>query len=96
MLTAADRQAWLKEYQEGQWDQMWICETNSDGRIGMRNRDTKKFLGLREDNRIICAATYFEIGEWLTFTRLSLGGYSLKVYPEGKDKLELIEHAFNS
>ena len=91
MLTAVGREAHLQEYQEDQWDQMWICETDLDGRIGMRNRDTKKFLGLGEDNDLICAVAYFEIGEWLTFTRLSPGGYSLKVHPGGKDKLEPIE-----
>ena len=90
MLTAVGRDVCLQEYQEGQWDQMWICETNPQGRIGMRNRDTKKFLG--GSSILFCSESSFEISQWLTFTRLSLGGYSLKVHYGGKDKLSLIEH----
>ena len=92
MLTAVGTDACLQEYQEGQWDQMWICETNPEGQIGMRNRDTKKFLGLSQWGRtLLCSVSSLEIGQSLTFTRLSLGGYSLKVYPGGKTKLEPIE-----
>jgi len=81
MLTAVEKDTCLREYQEGHHDQMWICETNSDHRIGMRNRHTGLVLGGAEGDTLVCAVTHLHACEWLTFTRLSLGGYSLKVLP---------------
>jgi len=93
MLTAVGEKVYIREYQEGQWDQMWICEIDSDRRIGMRNRHTKRFLGRRESYRVGCVASNSRAWEWITFTRLSLGGYSLEVSPEGNNKLRPIQRA---
>jgi len=86
MVTAAGGELCLREYRKGHWDQMWICETNSNQRIGMRNRYTKKFLGRKEDNKLKCVEPNLLPWEWLTFTRLSLGGYSIKVNLDGKQE----------
>ena len=91
MLTAVGKGTCLQEYQEGQWAQMWICETNSDDRIGMRNRHTKMFLGWSEHEGVICAVPHFRVWEWLTFTWLSVGGYSLKVRCGDSEKLRPIQ-----
>ena len=93
MLTAVGEKVCLRGYQEGQWDQMWICEMDSDRRIGMRNRHTKRFLGRRGNYRVECVASYSRAWEWITFTRLSLGGYSLEVSPEWNNKLRPIQRA---
>jgi len=86
MLTAAGKDTCLREYHEGHWDQMWICEPNPDHRIGMRNRFTRLVLGRGEQGKLTCAVPHFREWEWLTFTRLSPGGYSLKVHPDGTNK----------
>jgi len=91
VLTAAGGELCFGEYQEGHHDQMWICETNSNHRIGMRNRRTGFFLGRREHNHLKCVHHHLGPWEWLTFTRLSLGGYSIKVSPDGNEKLGPIE-----
>jgi len=91
MLTAVGKDTCLQEYQEGHHDQMWICESNSDQRIGMRNRHTGYVLGRGNQGKLICAVPHFRSWEWLTFTRLSLGGYSLKLHPESGDKLGPIQ-----
>ena len=93
MLTAVGEKVYLREYQEDKWDQMWICEIDSNRRIGMRNRDTKLFLGRRESYRVGCVASHSRAWEWITFTRLSLGGYSLEVSPEWNNKLRPIQRA---
>ena len=59
----------------------------------MRNRHTKRFLGRREDHTVGCVSPHSGPSEWLTFTRLSLGGYSLEVSPEGNNKLRPIQRA---
>jgi len=86
MITAAGEDLCLREYQEGHHDQMWICETNSNQRIGMRNRHTRYFLGRKEDNKLKCANVHLHHWEWLTFTRLSLGGFSIKVNLDGSQE----------
>ena len=91
MLTAVGKDTCLQEYQEGHYDQMWICESNSDHRIGMRNRHTGYVLGRGDHGKLICSVPHFRAWEWLTFTRLSLGGYSLKLHPESGDKLGPIQ-----
>jgi len=90
MLTAVGNDACLREYKEGHHDQMWICETNSNNRIGMRNRHTGLVLG-RECGELRCAVPHFRSTEWLTFTGLSMGGYSLKMHPYNDDKLGPIQ-----
>jgi len=82
MLTATEKKLCLREYQEGDHDQMWICEVTPDHQIVMRNRHTEHFLGWEYGNKLKCAACRTSVGEWLTFTRLSVGGYSLKVHPD--------------
>jgi len=96
MITTEGEELCLKEYREGHHDQMWICETNSNHRIGMRNRQTRRFLGRRAHNHLKCAWPDIVIWESLIFTRLSLGGYSIKVFPDGNDKLEPIERVDNN
>ena len=91
MLAAAGGELCLREYQEGHQDQMWICEMNSDHRIGMRNRHTGCFLGRGENNILRCIVPQLLHWERLTFTRLSLGGYSLRVNPDGNDKLSPLQ-----
>jgi len=91
VLAAVEKDVCLREYQEGHRRQMWTCETNSDHRIGMRNKFTRLVLGRGEGGKLICAVPHFRSAEWLTFTRLSLGGYSLKVHPDGNDKLGPIQ-----
>ena len=93
MLTAVGEKVYIREYQDGRHDQMWICEIDSNRRIGMRNRHTKLFLGRRESYRVGCVASHSRAWEWITFTRLSLGGYSLEVSPEGNNKLRPIQRA---
>jgi len=91
MLTAVGEDLCLREYQEGHWDQMWICEKNSNNRIGMRNRHTKRFLGWRENDQPRCLAWNNLAWEWLTFNRLGLGGYSIMVNPWGSWNLKPLE-----
>ena len=89
MITAVGEDLCLREYQEGHHDQMWICETNSSHRIGMRNKHTGCFLGRWVNDELKCVAPHFCGWEWLTFMRLSLGGYSLKVNPDTDTATEL-------
>ena len=91
VLTAVGKETRLQEYQEGHHDQMWICETNLGNRIGMRNRQSGFLLGRGEHNTLRCSLQLLLTCEWLTFTRLSLGGYSLKVHLVGSDKLYPIQ-----
>jgi len=91
VLAAAGKDTCLQEYQEGHWHQMWICETNSSRRIGMRNRHTGLFLGRGIQSKLVCAVPHFRGWEWLTFRRLSLGGYSFMVHPDGERELRPIE-----
>ncbi|PUU75892.1 hypothetical protein B9Z19DRAFT_1089425 [Tuber borchii] len=88
MLTATGEDTCLQEYQEDHHGQMWICEVpvTSDHQIGMRNKQTGRMLGWWEGNILKCKAKVNDAWEWLTFTRLSLGGYSLKVSPKGKER----------
>ncbi|PUU75890.1 hypothetical protein B9Z19DRAFT_1089422 [Tuber borchii] len=96
VLAAAGGELCLREYQEGHHDQMWICETNSDYRIGMRNKHTGFFLGRGEKNILRCIVPQLLPWERLTFTRLSLGGYSLRVSPDGGEKLSSLRVDSNS
>ncbi|PUU75894.1 hypothetical protein B9Z19DRAFT_1067084 [Tuber borchii] len=82
MFTAVGEGFCLREYQEGHHDQMWICEKDSNYQIGMRNRYTGRFLGTRGAGRLECIAYENLAREWLTFTRLTLGGYSINVNPD--------------
>jgi len=90
MLAAAGEEPCLRDYQEGNLDQMWTCETDSDHRIGMRNRRTGKFLAQKDPNNLKCDWPGLGNRERLTFTRLSLGGYSIKALPD-EEKLGSIE-----
>jgi len=96
MLTAVGNELCLLGYQEGSQSQMWTCEKNTDNRIGMRNRCTERFLGRRENYRVGCVARNSLGWEWLTFTRLSLGGYSLEVSPEFNNKLRPLQRVGGS
>jgi len=96
MLTAVGEDICLREYQEGHHDQMWTCEMDSDQRIGMRNRHTGRYLGWWKQNQLKCAARRFLTWERLTFRRHSLGGYSLRVSPEGGDKLRSLQRVEGS
>jgi len=91
VLTAVGEDVCLQEYKEGHHSQMWICEMDSDQRIAMRNRQTRRYLGWWEQNQLKCAARHFKTWERLTFRRLSLGGYSLRVNPGGGDKLRPLQ-----
>jgi len=91
MLTAVGEDICLREYQEDHHDQMWICVTDSDQRIGMRSRHTGCYLGWWNQDQLKCAATGFSGWERLTFRRPSLGGHSLRVNPEGGDKLRSLQ-----
>ena len=86
MLTAIGEDICLREYQEGHHDQMWICEVAPGHHIGMRNRQTGRMLGWWKEDQLKCAAKANNTWEWLTFMRFSLGGYLLKVSPEGKGR----------
>ena len=79
VITAKGEKLYLREYQKNRWDQMWICEVNADHRVSMRNRHTQRLLGRRVDNTVTCVSSHSGDSEWLTITRLSLGGYSLEV-----------------
>ena len=63
---------------------------NADHRISMRNRQTQRFLGRRGDHTVGCISPHSGEPEWLTLTRLSLGGYSLEASREG-NKLRPIQ-----
>ncbi|KAG0126842.1 hypothetical protein HOY82DRAFT_569406 [Tuber indicum] len=81
VLTAEGEEVCLREYKEGNEGQAWLCEMNSENRFGMRNAATGRLLGRRGfwGEQFGCSATNHLRWEWLTFTRLSLGGYSLMV-----------------
>ncbi|PWW77335.1 hypothetical protein C7212DRAFT_362329 [Tuber magnatum] len=87
MLTAEGEALRLREYQEGHWDQMWVCEKNSDNRYGMRNKHTRRFIGLEDHGQLLCLAKEQTICRSLLFERLSLGGYSIMVTFVGGLKL---------
>jgi len=91
MLAAVGEDLCLREYQEGHHDQMWICEITWDCRTGMRNRHTNRFLGWRANDQPRCLAWNNRAWEWLTFTRHSLGGYSIMMNPWGAEKLRPLE-----
>ncbi|PUU75889.1 hypothetical protein B9Z19DRAFT_1130581 [Tuber borchii] len=91
MLAAVGKELCLREYQEGHHDQMWICEVTSDHRISMRNRHTEDFLGWWEGDKLGCGSQANEPWGWLTFTRLSLGGYPLKVHSDHNYKLRPVQ-----
>ncbi|PUU75886.1 hypothetical protein B9Z19DRAFT_992631 [Tuber borchii] len=95
MLTAVGEDICLREYFEGRDDQMWICEVTSDHQIGMRNRHTGCLLGQGEHGKLECYVQGLGSWAWLIFTRLSLGGYSLKVYRNGSNKLGPIQRINN-
>ncbi|PUU75895.1 hypothetical protein B9Z19DRAFT_305061 [Tuber borchii] len=90
MLAAAEDLC-LREYQESDWNQMWVCEITSGCRTGMRNRQTNRFLGWRGNDQPRCLSSYHFAWEWLTFIRHSLGGYSIMMNPWGLDKLRPLE-----
>ena len=96
VLTAVGKEFCLQEYQEGHNDQMWICEVTSDHQIGMRNRHTGRYLGQGENEKLRCYVEVLGSWAWLIFTRLSLGGYSLKVYRNGSNKLGPIQRVDSS
>jgi len=92
MLTAVGEELCLREYQEDHDGQMWICEKKSNHRIGMGNKCSGRFLGMRRNYKVGCGSKQNCCRwEWLTFTRLSLGGYSLEVDPEGNNKLRPLQ-----
>jgi len=62
----------------------------------MRNRHTKRFLGRREDHKVGYVSSHSSALEWLTFTQLSLGGYSLEVSHEGRNELRSIQCVNNN
>ena len=99
MLTAAGEDIFLREYQKGHHDQMWICEMNSNHQIGMRNRHTGLFLARWVQDQLKCAAcSFIEVRgrEWLILRRHSLGGYSLWVTPDNNYKLGSIQRVDSS
>ncbi|KAG0639002.1 hypothetical protein HOY80DRAFT_1076030 [Tuber brumale] len=65
---------------------------NSDNRICMRNRHTRRYLGWGGAEIIARAESNHQALEWLTFTRLTGGGYSLRVSPESGSKLRPVQH----
>ncbi|CUS10129.1 unnamed protein product [Tuber aestivum] len=82
---------WLRfeEYQEGQWDQMWVFHINSDNWHGMKNRSTGCFLGRAEGNETRCSTRDHLPWEHLSFARHGLGGYSIMMSPrDGGKRLE--------
>ncbi|KAG0638997.1 hypothetical protein HOY80DRAFT_1137078 [Tuber brumale] len=91
VLTVGEKLC-LEEYEDGRRDQMWVCEMTSNHQIGMRNRYNNCFLGRRDDDQFACTAPHNLAWEWLTFIRLSLGGYSLWVTPAGDDSRRAIQH----
>jgi len=96
MLTAVGEDICFREYQEGHHDQMWTSEMDSDQRIGMRNRNTGRYLGWWKQDKIRCAVRVFSGWERLTFRRLGLGGYSLRVSPEASPKLRSLRRVEGS
>ncbi|PWW77331.1 hypothetical protein C7212DRAFT_276563 [Tuber magnatum] len=97
VFTAEGKAVRLREYEKGKGNQTWVCEMNSNGRIGMRNAATGCFLGRHKDQgEFACVVTHHLKHEWLTFTRLSLGGYSLMVLsPTGGDKISPVQRVDN-
>ncbi|PUU75891.1 hypothetical protein B9Z19DRAFT_1089424 [Tuber borchii] len=95
MLAATGEEICLREYEKGHWNQMLICEMNSDRRISMRNRYTKRYLGRRENHTVGCVSSHSGASEWLTFTRSSLGGYWLEVSHDGKNEPRSIQRPNN-
>ncbi|CUS08546.1 unnamed protein product, partial [Tuber aestivum] len=84
VFTAEGEDVRLREYEKGKMSQIWACEMNSDNRYGMRNGATGCLLGRDNNTEVLCQVKRHKLFEWLTFTRLSLGGYSLAIpCPEG-------------
>ena len=96
MLAAKGEKIVLVEYQKGDWDQMWICEMNSDRRISMRNRHTKCFLGWGKDDTLGCSISHSGPSAWITVTRLSQGGYLLELSQKGDNELRQMECVSNN
>ncbi|RPA94563.1 hypothetical protein L873DRAFT_1700971 [Choiromyces venosus 120613-1] len=80
VFTAEGEEVRLREYQQDDRKQTWICVQNVYKRIGMQNEDTRRFLGRwNKMSHFACIAQAPWDWESLYFTRLSLGGYSLMV-----------------
>ncbi|CUS10126.1 unnamed protein product [Tuber aestivum] len=98
VLTAEGKDVHLREYEKDKGSQIWVCEMNSNGRFGMRNSATGRLLGRgHKENKVACFATAHGPWEWLNFTRLSLGGYSLRVIGAATgDKLSPVQRRDNT
>ncbi|PWW77338.1 hypothetical protein C7212DRAFT_312317 [Tuber magnatum] len=93
VFTVEGEEVCLREYQQGNERQIWFCEMNSNNRFGMRNAETRRLMGRKNLwEQFGCFATDHLGWEWLTFTRLGQGGYSLMVSnPVVSDKLSPIQ-----
>ncbi|RPA94550.1 hypothetical protein L873DRAFT_1792825 [Choiromyces venosus 120613-1] len=80
VFTAEGEAVRLREYKKDDSLQIWICTQNENGRIGMQNESTKRFLGRSNSwSDFACAAEIQKGWENLYFAPLSLGGYSMMV-----------------
>ncbi|KAG0632960.1 hypothetical protein HOY80DRAFT_914110 [Tuber brumale] len=86
VFTAEGDKVRLTEYKVKDESQIWVCQMNSDYQIGMRNEHTGRFLGRWHFDQFLCCASVHQPWEGLNFTRLKLGGYSLRVNPQRGDK----------
>ncbi|CUS08541.1 unnamed protein product [Tuber aestivum] len=93
VFTVEGEDVHLRDYEEGNERQIWICEMNSNNRFGMRCAETGRYLGRRSLWDLFGCSVAHHLGwEWLTFTRLSHGGYSIMVSsPVVSDKLSPVQ-----
>jgi len=59
--------------------QIWKCVKDADNHFGFINIGTGKYLGRWSGGDMMCTALHLKALEYLTFTRLSSGGYTLFV-----------------
>ncbi|KAG0124738.1 hypothetical protein HOY82DRAFT_673444 [Tuber indicum] len=86
VFTADGERVYLSEYEVKNEKQIWVCQMNSDFRIGMRNEHTGRFMGRWHHDQFRCAAPHHQPWECFIFTRLKLGGYSIRSNPQGSTK----------
>lgn len=65
-------------------NQIWRCVRDHQNRYGFINERTGLYLGRTGDARLACMASEHLSWEYLTFNRLSTGGYELSVNVEGE------------
>ncbi|PWW77336.1 hypothetical protein C7212DRAFT_312315 [Tuber magnatum] len=84
VFTVEGQEVRLRGYEEENESQIWACEMGMENRYGMRNGASGCLLGRMDaGDQFGCFMTNHSLWEFLTFTRLSMGGYSLMATTPG-------------